>query len=248
MSNQLQYKTLNFKAAAEGGLGENQFAGYGSTFLGVDSYGHIIAPGAFKGTLEFFKAEGMILWQHRDSVPIGKPLDAYEDSHGLFIKGQVSDTQQGRDCMTLMRDKVVRKMSIGYRTEGYEALSKERGIEVLGSEEAYETALRGLPWYIDELILLTQIKLYEVSPVTFPANTEADITQVKAIAGNIETERDFERFLRDAGFSRKMAAIVASGFKAALQRDSGEQNTAQAEDLSALAESIKSLTATLTGS
>jgi len=43
------------------------------------------------------------------------------------------------------------------------------------------------------------------------------------------SERDFEGFLRDAGFSRKEAAsIVSSGFKSLTQRDSGESEIASA--------------------
>jgi phage head maturation protease len=64
------------------------------------------------------------------------------------------------------------------------------------------------------------IDLVEVSVVTFPANGLARVASVKA-AEAIETIRQFEDFLRDAGgFSHAAAKAIASrGFKAADPRD-----------------------------
>ena len=58
---------------------------------------------------------------------------------------------------------------------------------------------------------LLEVDLYEVSVVTFPMLEAAKITDIKSI----KTERDFEAFLRDAGYSRKEAtAIALHGYKA----------------------------------
>ena len=66
---------------------------------------------------------------------------------------------------------------------------------------------------------LKRLKLLEVSLVTFPANDKAKISAVKQAP---QTEREFEEFLRAAGFGRTQAkAIISGGFKAymAMQRD-----------------------------
>jgi hypothetical protein len=67
---------------------------------------------------------------------------------------------------------------------------------------------------------------------------DAKVTNVKSIT----TERDFERFLRDAGYSRKEAvAITLHGFKALLkQRDAGEE-VAVTEGLDTLTEKLTKL-------
>ncbi|MFN3650082.1 MAG: HK97 family phage prohead protease [Armatimonadota bacterium] len=216
---QLQYKSFEFKAAGEG-LADGEFAGYGSVFKVVDTYGDIMGPGAFSKTLDFFLENGQVQWQHRMSQPIGKPIEAREDAKGLWVKGKISDTAMGRDALTLVRDGVVRKLSIGFVTKGYEVLSESRAREILG-DAGYEEAIKALPWWVDELRLITEVKLYEVSLVSFPANEQAEIVSVKAAPdGRLpETERQLERFLRDAGFSRKAAVAIAShGFKG-LQRD-----------------------------
>src|SRR5690606_22323270 len=66
--------------------------------------------------------------------------------------------------------------------------------------------------------VLTEIELLEVSMVTFPANDRARIAPVKS-------EREFEAFLREAGFSRKQArGVIARGYKALFQRDAEEED------------------------
>ena len=66
---------------------------------------------------------------------------------------------------------------------------------------------------------LKKVDLFEISLVTFPANPKARIGSVKSGL----SEREAERALRDAGFSRSEAkAIIADGFNAATgQRDAG---------------------------
>lgn len=245
----MHYKSFAFKAAGAEGLGENEFAGYASTFGSVDSYGDVIQRGAFAGTIPFFLESGLTLWQHQMRAPIGKPVECYEDEKGLYIRAKISDTAAGRDCLTLIRDGVVRKLSIGFEPEGYSMLSEEQGRLVLG-DVAYEEAIKNLPWWSDGLRLLTQIKLYEVSPVSFPANTEADILSVRSplLAGQAggklpETEREYERFLRDAGFSRSAAvALTNHGFQKA-QRDAGTVN-----DSNDLVAALRAAAATLSAS
>ena len=57
--------------------------------------------------------------------------------------------------------------------------------------------------------------------MTFPANTKARVKDVKA--AGVNTVRDFEKFLRDAGFSIAQAKSIAShGFKADDLRDEDE--------------------------
>jgi uncharacterized protein len=177
-----EYKTLTFKAAApadgEDALQEGEFEGYGAAFGNVDACGDIIEKGAFARSLAEFLKSGVLCWQHDWSEPIGKPLEAREDDQGLYLKGRVSQTARGKDALTLLRDGVVTKMSIGYEVEAYRVLSDEEGIALLG-QEAYDAAMRDLPWWQDGIRVLTQIKLYEISLVSVPANMNAVVTGVK---------------------------------------------------------------------
>lgn len=175
----LLYKTLRFfDVKAEGGDG-SEFSGYCAVFNNVDSYGDVILPGAFAKGLPDFLANGQICFNHEEVI--GKPLEAHEDAKGLFVRGKISDTAKGRDCKTLLKDGVMRKMSIGYR-----ALAKKRANAVelneywkaIGYQPGPED-LSNVAQNADYLNFLNEIKLYEASPVGFPANVQADITGVK---------------------------------------------------------------------
>ena len=160
--------------------------GYAAGILNIDRAGDMILPGAFAADLPRFLSEGVICWQHNWDMPIGKPTEAREDGYGLFSKAQISNTTQGRDCMTLIKDGVVKKLSIGYRVQDYEwvdragliaflpslALTPEKQASILQQYDEME---------LSELFLLKRIKLYEWSPVTIPANPNASITGAKGL-------------------------------------------------------------------
>jgi hypothetical protein len=73
---------------------------------------------------------------------------------------------------------------------------------------------------------LKAVDLQEVSVVTFPANDEARIETVKQklLAGDRPTIREFEELLREKGFSRGDAELIAEhGFKNWLARECAAQ-------------------------
>lgn len=147
--------TVEIKAAADG-----TFEGYASVFGNVDSYGDIIMPGAFTKTIQERRGKIRVLWNHDSSAPpVGKLLDISEDGYGLKIKAQLASTPRGQEIAQLMRDGVIDSMSIGYTTVKHAYEQRDD----LGRE----------------VRLLQELKLYEFSPVNFPANEAASITAVK---------------------------------------------------------------------
>lgn len=187
-----------------------EFSGYGAVFGNVDSYGDVIAPGAFKASLrEWAKTKKLppMLVQHggwvmgdMDALPIGIWTDMQEDETGLKVAGRIInlDTERGKTIYGAMKEGALDGMSIGYRAKKY----------TLGTKPD------------EPRRKLEQIDLLEVSVVTFPANGKARISDVKAADG-IKTIREFEDFLRDVGgFSNAAAKAIASrGFKATEPRD-----------------------------
>ena len=163
------------------------------------------------------KRKPKMLWQHDMSQPIGVWDEIREDGKGLYVKGRVlGEIEQGEEALVLLRNKVIDSLSIGYRTVEAEQDGRVRK--------------------------LMKVDLFEISLVTFPMLPDAQITNVKSIT----TEREFERFLRDAGYSRTEAtAITLHGFKALLrQRDAGAEQ-ASTEGLKALLENLHILKGTL---
>ena len=79
---------------------------------------------------------------------------------------------------------------------------------------------------------LKKLELVEISIVTFPANPEAQVDAIKSqIAhGHLPSMPDFEKFLREAGFAKSQAAVIANrGLKHLLhQSESGGETDGEA--------------------
>ena len=215
----MEYKDVSFEIKnvdPESG----SFEGYAAVFDNVDSDMDIIAKGAFANTIEKRFAAGdkpKMLWQHNPEMIIGVWDEMKEDDRGLFVKGRVLvDVQKGREALALMRHGALDGMSVGFMTEA-------------AVDEGPSGSVRRI----------TKVDLWETSLVTWGANPKARIMAVKAL----KTERDFERFLRDAGYSRKEAkAITADGFKALkLQRDAVDEEADTRKAMTALYNSINQL-------
>lgn len=171
------------------------FSGYGSVFGNVDSYDEVVAPGAFSESLAAWKTSGRlppILWQHRSGEPIGPYLEMSEDATGLFVKGHllIDDVQRAREARALMQAKAVNGLSIGFVTR----------------EDSYDR--------VTGIRTLKKVDLWEVSVVTFPANPQAQIANVKSAYSALETLADVERHLRDAhGLSKTESVALVSRIK-----------------------------------
>ena len=193
-------RPLEIKAVNQDGL----FSGYASVFEEIDSYRDIVKRGAFEKTLADTESKGRavpILWQHDASKPIGVYTSLKEDERGLYVEGQLNmDVQQAREALSLLRQKALSGISIGYNSVRYDTDVKS------GVRRLYE------------------LKLYEASLVTFPACDSARVTDVKTILadGNLPSLPEFDDFLCEAGFSRSQAkAIAGNGLTKLIRREVG---------------------------
>ncbi|MEQ9489509.1 MAG: HK97 family phage prohead protease [Alphaproteobacteria bacterium] len=184
---------LSLKRATVEKTGE--FSGYGSVFDVVDSYGEKVAPGAFSETLRERGSKGIkMLWQHSAAEPIGTWTELREDEYGLFVKGQIElETRRGRDAHALLKSGALDGLSIGFVPK-----------KSLVDEES-------------GLVTLSEIDLWEISLVTFAANSAAMVQAVKSI----ETKTDLEKLLRGSGLSRSAAKAVCHGGYPALRNADG---------------------------
>jgi len=181
---------MQLKAVGDDGTIE----GYGSVFGVRDSYDDVIAPGAYAESLKAHKAAGTMpamLWQHDASAPIGVWLEMVEDAKGLRIKGRLAlETAKGAEAYALLKMGALNGLSIGF----------------VAKQWAYDK--------VTDLRTLTEVELWEVSLVTFPANEASRITGVKAAdLASIKTIRQAETTLRDAGFSADAAKALIAGVK-----------------------------------
>lgn len=195
---------LQIKATGDDGSIE----GYGSVFGVRDNYDDVIGPGAFLASLKSHQAEGTMpamLWQHDAGEPIGVWTAMVEDAKGLKITGQLAmGTTRGKEAHALLKMGALNGLSIGF----------------IAKQWAYDRE--------SDVRTLTEIDLWEVSLVTFPANEKSRVTNVKS-SGDMAAPKDAERILRDAGFSKADAtAFVSRVMRMGEERSDSVDSTAKA--------------------
>ena len=116
-----------------------------------------IAPGAF--TESIGKDDVRALFNHDENFILGRntagTLTMREDEQGLYVEIDPPDTQVARDLVTSIERGDISQMSFGFQT-------------IKDSWETEENAAK-------DLRTLEKVKLWDVSPVTFPAYQETDV-------------------------------------------------------------------------
>ncbi len=143
------------------------------TFRGMGTvFGNVIdawipttfKQGAFEETIKEDFDRIVILQQHDSRMVLGKPTKLAETVIGLEVEGRISDTQNGRDALTLMRDGVLSEMSVGF--------------DPLEWEMDEESPLaNGGPFRT-----ITKARLFEISIAVFARDDKARILEVNSAA------------------------------------------------------------------
>lgn len=192
---------------------EGTFSGYGSVFGNVDLKGDVIMPGAYA---EVLKAGGQVPvyvnhgWM-RGELPVGSWSDLKEDDRGLHgSAGLVMQMPSAVNAYWGVKSGLVSGLSVAIIPDSRSVERRSDGARVIHRIKAMK----------------------EISIVTDPANEAARVTDVKFSDDleQIETVRDFERFLRDAGGLSKGAAValVARAKVVFSQGDPGDTTAAKA--------------------
>lgn len=175
----IQHRVIAFEARAATDDG-SEFDGYGSVFHTIDTYGTMFAGDAFDDTLTFFRENGFVGGINHDwDNPLGVPLDAKRDLKGLFIRASISPTSKGLDARILIKDKVIKRLSIGFQILGRTWFDNVDDVKAYWQSAAYTPTADDLARCEYGACLITRAKLYEVSPVTVASNSLCDITAVR---------------------------------------------------------------------
>ena len=165
-------KEFRVKSAEDSGT----ISGYFSTYdREPDSYGDIIAPGAFTETIKKREESGHpfpLCWNHDLDQIIGK-VDSIEDTDkGPLMTASFFDTPLAQEKREIVKSGVVYQFSFAYDVEDWEEVELEDGRKV------------------NEL---RKLNLFEVSIVPIPANQNAVMTEVKAGRRNRKSDEDIIR-------------------------------------------------------
>jgi uncharacterized protein len=154
----------NFNLRIKSVAADGTFTGVGAVYNSVDLGGDKILPGAFSRTLAGAK-QFPLLWQHNPSDPIGS-VKVTDSSQGLQVEGQLllSDPT-AQKAYSFLKAGILKGLSIGYETVKAN--------------------------YVDDVRELAELKLWELSVVTFPMAQDAQVTGIKAMSDD-ERGRHFK--------------------------------------------------------
>ena len=167
----IKSKTYEIKAEDNGTI-----TGYASTWTREpDSYGDVIAKGAFAECLEKIKADGKVLpllFNHDSDnlgAYIGTVIDLEEDDHGLKFTATFDDTPEAQRARELALSGRLVKFSFAYDIEDQAEVELEDG------RKANE---------------LRKLNIHEVSLVLYPANPDTSVVDVKSGRRNSAKDTD----------------------------------------------------------
>lgn len=228
------------------------FEGLASTFGNLDLVDDIVMPGAFKESIE--KQLPVILWQHNSHEPIGMPIEIRETIEGLFIKARLpkDDTFVSGRVIPQLRIGSIKTMSIGFITIEFDIDLEDPRIRKLtkvdlkeislvtfaANPKAVITGIKSLVEMLDKTEMSDKDKAFLLKNIQDEKQTTVE--DVKKIT----TRREFEKFLRDAGLSKKAAEIAASNkFNESLRGEPAADDVELKEALAAISATFDSTVA-----
>ena len=188
------YKEFGIKADENGVIG-----GYFSTYDRIpDSYGDVIAPGAFTDTIKAREESGHpfpLCWNHDLDQIIGKVDNIIDTEKGPLMTASFFNTQLAQEKREIVKSGVVYQFSFAYDV-------KEAGpVELEDGTKANE---------------LRKVDLFEVSIVPIPANQNAVVTEIKSEDPEMKNEEPEAKAGRrnsgkDEGTIRDAISALESG-------------------------------------
>ena len=161
MKNQTEYRDFPVEIRIDGAEGESKkIVGHAAVFdTMITLYPGVkerVAKGAFVDSIA--KDDVRALFNHDPNFVLGRntsgTLKLSEDDKGLLYEVDPPDTQQARDVVALIKRGDISQNSFGFRV-----------IDQAWDEELDGTLIR----------TLNKVKLYDVSPVTYPAYPTTDL-------------------------------------------------------------------------
>ncbi len=154
-----EFRSFPFEIRAEGEGKESRIIGHAAifnTFTDIWDFREQVAPGAFRKSIS--EDDVRALFNHDPNHVLGRnragTLKLAEDEKGLAIEIIPPDTQFARDLIVSLKRGDITQMSFGFQV-----LKDEWNQEAKPMERT-----------------LKEVKLFDVSPVTFPAYPETDVT------------------------------------------------------------------------
>lgn len=175
--------------------GTMKFSCYGNVKGNVDHALDRTLDGAYIDSIKQHEQNGTMpkmFWMHNPfETPIGKWTVMREDAKGLYLEGELANTEKGREIYELMKMGALDSFSIGY------CVVEEKWNHDKGCND------------------LIKLDIKEISVVTFACNEESLLQDIKSKMeeGELPTKRELQSILRNSGFSKRQSEKIASKYE-----------------------------------
>lgn len=193
MKTERRMMTMELRASNDdGAMKVSGYAAKYNQWSDIGWFREIIAPGAFADTLN---ADVRALFNHDPNIVLGRTtngtLTLREDETGLWMECTFPDTGAARDIYTLI----------------------QRG-DITQQSFAFEVPSRGDIWSFpdkgDPERTLLKVKLWDVSPVTYPAYEDTTVAarSMEAVRGKTEEQKHIQRMAQYLKLREREVSII----------------------------------------
>ena len=207
-------------------------AGYASKFGGIDSYDDTIESTAYDAVVAAGKLPKMLFNHQSWEVPVGRWTSWKVDDVGLYVEGQLNlELDRAQEIHKALKFGSLDGLSVSIYMDGEDFEFDDAGVRHIKNVR----------------------DMREISLCTFPADKNARIITFKTAdddLAELQTVRDLENYLRDAGLPAKDAKalistskrVIAADFEAVkAQRDAAEAAKIEAQQLERIQDALKQI-------
>lgn len=199
------------KAGPDDGLKEGEFLVYPATFTREpDSYGDVIAKGAFMDSIAKWKASGDVMpgmYLHDPNQIVAGATDMGEDDHGWWVKGSFDDDPQAQRIYKLLKGRRLSALSFAFNTEDSGEVKLEDGRKA------------------NELRKLDSLE-FSFLPKGFAANSDTSVVAVKSFTDSLTHDLKAGRVLASKHIDSLRKAQEAIGAVIAAAEAENDQEKA----------------------
>jgi len=154
-NNNVMVYSDGIRNAAEVNDSAGEVTFYFARFDSVDAYGRRMSEKAFNRTLNNNKDFIYHLLNHNEDTVIGKPIAFGTDSKGAWVTSKLANTEKGKETLELYREGIYKYASFGFY--------------IMNTHEE------------NDVEIVDEAKVIEVSTVLYPANKDATVIAVNKL-------------------------------------------------------------------
>lgn len=186
------FKSQELRASAESRRVEGYAAVFGSESEELGWFVEEIAPGAFDDVLN---DDVRALYNHDENLILARTasgtLELWVDEKGLRYAFDAPNTTAGNDLLESIKRGDISQSSFGFRVKD-------------DKWEELEMELNGKKWFKTKRIIVKIERLFDVSPVTFPAYPDTEVARRSLDARKKEEAPDLSGYFDNLEKSLKL--------------------------------------------